>query len=699
MRDIEALLARPATFPELVFFSRSWSLRFFLLQSGYYQQSFPNEGKNIVVQGRDRTFHLGDNIYCSISVMANNFLLQLHSLYGASLLSAEAHRKLLARGVRPTASFTSLRFGETNRLANQKGIDQSLKGIGDFSNNIGVPTLGGTIQFDPSYNQTPILNSVSIGIQKGTRRKGKVLSPVATSLVLLSNIDIDGEVKVVNPDLSFRVIPDALGEKNLQEAVLEIAELPTVINILSIGSDGLGMSLLQAANEFQLGFDLHIDSISEEELGQLLSLPSLSGMLVILPSDSIKQVKEIVQQWDVHCTVLGTFSEGDQVSISNRKKRLVDLSLNALDGAKRPVSLHNNNRRPNFVDKANKFSYKRTSHSKDYVKIAKRILLDGNATRSSWMWQQLDHSSQLNVSNDNGLHDTHVIRVREANRLLLFTSNGNSGYLKADPYNGTLIAIAEAARKIIIAGGKPEAIVLTMNFGDATDGVVNWQLQHTLKAVNEACRRFHTPVLDVDISFGNQQISKKGALPILPTPIIGMVGSMAKEKALVPNGFLEEGHLIYMIGTPHNDINSSIYVKVIHSNPISMAPGLDLDEEYHIQQHFSKIIRKDLVSSAQSVSEGGLFLALLKASLVNKYGFEVETDPNFRKDTYLFGEHQSRIVITVKPEREDELINYLNAQNVPFTMLGEVTGDHFMIDGENFGHLSEWNELYNRKPY
>lgn len=700
LRDIEASLGRLPSYAELVLFASSWSLRFFLLESGYYQQSFPNEGRNIVSQGRYRFLQVAPDVYCTVAVSANNPLVQMHGQHGAALLTAEVNRKLLERGVRPIGSMTALKYGETDRLSVQKEIDLSVKGIGGLLNDLGVPTIGGSVQFNSSYNQIPVQNSIGIGLQKGGGNKKKILDPAATSIILLSNLDLDeSAVLALNPDLPIRIIPDVLSEKNLQEACLEIAESPALIDLFSVGCDGLGMALLQMASQYNLGFDLSLPELSELEAAQLLNLPTLSGMLVVLPTEALKQVKEIAQHWDVSCNVLGTFTEAKELKIFNRDSNIVFVTLKALDGAKRPVNLHNNNKRPAFVDKAIKFSYKKTSHSKDYIKIARRILNDENAKNNNWLWQQLDNSSQLVSMSEQTNEETHLMRLPDTNYLLLFTNTGNSEYLKADPYNGALIAVAEAARKITIAGGRPEAAVIGLNFGDATDGTVNWQLHHTLKAINEACRRFHTPVLDVDMSFGNQQISKRGALPILPTPIIGMIGTLENDKDYISNGFQEEGHLIYMIGTPQNDLNSSIYVKAIHSNPISMAPVLDLDEEYHIQQHFSKIVKRDLISSAQSVAEGGLFLALLKASLVNGYGFEVESDPNFRKDTYLFGEHQSRIVVTVKPEREDELINFLNAQNVPFTMLGEVTGDHLVFDDEDFGHLSEWSRLYNKKPY
>ncbi|HKK74807.1 MAG TPA: AIR synthase-related protein [Saprospiraceae bacterium] len=700
LRDIGALLGRPANLPELLLFSKSWSLRFYLSQSTYLQQAIPVEGKKIVFNGRHRFLQLDNDLYCSASVVANHPLLQLHRRHGAALLAASAHRKLMVKGVRPEMGVTGLRCGEVGRASAQKAILDSIEGTGDILNNLGIPTLGRTVQFDESFNQTPVLNHFSIGFTNQEKHWGKVLDPSSVTLLLLSNVDLSQKAFLgKKPEAILQFLPDPLHERNLQESLLELSELTELIDLFDIGPEGLATALLELVFHYQLGLDLSMDGLSDLELLDLLDMASLSGALVLIPEAAAKKVKAIAQNWEVPCTVMGQLSRDKKLRIASHSVTLVDVALADLDGSKRSQGLHENQRRPGFVDKANKFSYKRTSHSKDYIDITKRILQEASSIPNSWLWQQLDQSSKGNSPFAHSTQDIYAWRLNGSSRMLLLASGGNAGYLKADPYNGALIAITEGIRKLIISGGRPEAILLSLNMGAVTDQAVNWQLQNVLKGVNEVCRKFSLPVLEAELSFDNEQITRKGAKPILPTPLVTVLGTIPSNQAPLGGSFAAEGHLIYMIGTPQNDVNGSLYAKVIHSNPTTMAPAIDLDEEYHIQQHLGKIVRKGLLSSAQVIGEGGLMVALLRSALPNQYGFVIETDSNFRKDTYLFGEHQSRILISVQGEREDELINYLNAQNVPFTMLGEVEGDQLFIDEEDFGPLTEWEEYFFNKPF
>lgn len=700
LREIEGFLGRPGNLPELLLFSIAWSLRFFVSQSAYLQQALPFDGKKIILQGRHRFLRLDHDLYCSAAVVANHPLVQMHHRYGAALVTANAHRKLLMKGVRPDMGVAALRCGEIDRASAQKAMLNSLQGTGDIINNLGIPALAGTIQFDESFNQTAVVNHFSVGFTHQEKHWGKVLDPASVSLMLLSNTDLSREEHFgVYPNAMLQVLPDPLFEKNLQEALYELSGLPELIDLFNIGLNGLATALLELVQEYQLGAKLSFEGFSELQLLDLLGRSGQTGALVLVPNPVVKKVKSIAQQWEIPCTVLGNLSADKKINITGQSLVLVEVSLEHLAGRQGAQHLRQNPRRPGFIDKATKFSYKRTSHSKDYIGITRRILQEGSAVDQHWLWQQLDQTSKLGNVFAYSFRDTYVWRLRDSNRTILLASAGNAGYLKADPFNGAIIAVTEGIRKIVIAGGRPEAVLISINLGDASDPGVNWQLHHLLKGINEACQRFHLPVLEADISFGNDQITKKGARPILPTPLVSVLGTLSGNQEPLAGAFAADGHLIYMIGTPLNDVNGSLYAKVIHNNPTTMAPALDLDEEYHIQQHLGKIVRKGLLNSAQFIGEGGLMLALLKAALPERCGFEIETDPNFRKDTYLFGEHQSRVLVSVQAEREDELINYLNAQNVPFTMLGEVSGDRLFIDAEDFGHLSDWEKEFYHKPY
>ncbi|MBP9872610.1 MAG: phosphoribosylformylglycinamidine synthase subunit PurL, partial [Haliscomenobacter sp.] len=301
---------------------------------------------------------------------------------------------------------------------------------------------------------------------------------------------------------------------------------------------------------------------------------------------------------------------------------------------------------------------------------------------------------RTNTMTVNAPSDAAVVRVKDSTKALALTTDCNSCYVFADPYVGTMIAVAEAARNIVCSGGTPVAITNCLNFGNPYNPEVYWQFVHAIRGMGDACRKFDTPVTGGNVSFYNQSVYQDRTEPIYPTPTIGMVGVLDDPSLHTTLNFKEKGHHIYMLGTPHNDLGSSEYLRHVCQIPFSPVPHFDLDEEFHIQQNLAQIIRKKLIASAHDVSDGGLFATLVESAIAGNLGFEVESDQNFRKDAYWFGESQSRVVISVSPQKEDELVNYLNTHNVPFTRLGEVTGASILIDNEDFGTVQEWEQVY-----
>ncbi len=238
------------------------------------------------------------------------------------------------------------------------------------------------------------------------------------------------------------------------------------------------------------------------------------------------------------------------------------------------------------------------------------------------------------------------------------------------------------------------AIAHCLNFGDPYDEGVYWQFVQVIKGINDACYKLGTPVTGGSVSFYNQSVKEGQIKPVYPSPTIGMVGLLKNYEQCMTLYFKEEGHQIYMIGTPQNDLGSSVYLRTVHGITRSPAPVFDLDEERQIQHNLKKIIKMGLIQSAHSISEGGLFVCLLECAMFNNLGFDIEADTNFRKDAYLFGESQSRIVVTTTEEAEDELVNYLNSNNAPFSKLGEVTGKYAVVDGKKLDAISKWKAFF-----
>jgi phosphoribosylformylglycinamidine synthase len=274
------------------------------------------------------------------------------------------------------------------------------------------------------------------------------------------------------------------------------------------------------------------------------------------------------------------------------------------------------------------------------------------------------------------------------------TTDCNSTYVFADPYKGAMMAVAEAARNIVCAGGEPVAITNCLNFGNPYNPEVYYQFTEVIRGMGEACRAFETPVTGGNVSFYNQYQKNGVTVPVYPTPTIGMLGILDDADHMMTLDFKREGDVIYQIGETQNDLGSCEYIRFVHGIEFSNAPYFDLKEELSVQKLIKKLIKKRLLSSCHDISEGGLFATLLESAMVRGLGFDILTEPNLRKDAFLFGESQSRILVSVDSENVSEFENLMNKQKIPYFCLGSVTTGELQIDNEIFGNIESWRKNY-----
>jgi phosphoribosylformylglycinamidine synthase II len=417
-------------------------------------------------------------------------------------------------------------------------------------------------------------------------------------------------------------------------------------------------------------------------------------MLIVGKKGMEKTLYAVFDKWDLECAQIGEATDTGRLEFYHRGEKVADVPAEALVlGGGAPV-YHREYHRPAYLKQVAQFKASQIPWPKDYVETAKTVCRSPNIASKRWIYEQYDSMVRTNTMTTNAPSDAAVARIKGSRKALAMTVDCNAAYVHADPYAGAMIAVAEAARNIVCSGGEPLAITNCLNFGNPYNPEVYWQFVHAIKGMGEACRKFGTPVTGGNVSFYNQSVYKDRTEPVYPTPTIGMLGILEDINDHMTLHFKAPGHQIYMIGTPSNDLNCSEYLRRVHQVRLSPAPRFDLEEEYQVQQNLKALIRSRQIESAHDISEGGLFVALLESALAGGLGFQVETDGNFRKDAYLFGESQSRVVITVLADNEDELVNYLNSHNVSFTKLGEVAGDRLLIDNEDFGGLEEWRTLY-----
>jgi phosphoribosylformylglycinamidine synthase len=324
-------------------------------------------------------------------------------------------------------------------------------------------------------------------------------------------------------------------------------------------------------------------------------------------------------------------------------------------------------------------------------KVAKQIATLPNIASKRWVYRQYDCMvGTVNLST-NQPSDAAVVQIKGTDRSLALTVDCNSRYVYADPEQGTAIAVSEAARNIVCTGGKPSAITNCLNFGNPYDKGVYWQFKNAIMGMKKACEKFGTPVTGGNVSFYNQ--SSDGTA-VYPTPTIGMVGLIEDPAHITTLNFKNEGDAIYMVGRYVDDISSSQYLAKVHGVAQSPCPHFNLDEEYALQQAISESIESGIVNSCHDISEGGLFISLLESSMASGLGVDVKTSTSARKDSYLFGESQSRAVISVSDENASKLEDVMAKNNVHFAKIGVVSGNRICIDDEDYGSIADYKVDY-----
>jgi phosphoribosylformylglycinamidine synthase len=345
-------------------------------------------------------------------------------------------------------------------------------------------------------------------------------------------------------------------------------------------------------------------------------------------------------------------------------------------------------REPKYFDEIKKFKPESISVPEDLKEVAEKLICLPSIASKRWIYHQYDSMVCTNNASTNAPTDAPVVLIKGTRKALAITTDCNSRYVFADPYKGTMIAVSEAARNIVCSGGQPLGVTNCLNFGNPYDPEVYYQFVHAIKGMGEACRKFDTPVTGGNVSFYNQNPDG----PVYPTPTIGMVGLLEDVNDKMTMDFKEEGDVIYLLGAITNDINSSQYLSKLCGIEFSPAPYFELEEEYRLQRKVAALIKENIIVSAHDVSEGGLFVTLCESGFNRELGFSLQTKGTVRKDAFLFGEGQSRVVVTVALDDVDQF--EANLKDFPFEKIGVVTSGELVIDGGFWGTIDWWKEEY-----
>ena len=706
------VLGRTPNFTELSVYSVMWSEHCSYKNSIVWLKTLPKEGPHLLAKAGEENAGLvdiGDGWACAFKIESHNHPSAVEPYQGAATGVGGINRDIFTMGARPIAQLNSLRFGRIEDERTQWLLKGVVKGIGNYGNSFGIPTVGGEVYFDDCYLQNPLVNAFSAGIVKVGEQLSAKAQGVGNSVYIVgSSTGRDGihGAAFASKDLtedSANDIPsvqvgDPFQEKLLLEATLELAQTGAVAGMQDMGAAGITCSTSEMSAGGGVGMDIHLDRVPTRQDGmtpwEILLSESQERMLVVVKKGRETEVEAIFAKWDIHCAEIGVVTEGPAVRYFWHGDLVGDLPAESLVlGGGAPV-YYREFREPAYYKAYQEFDIQNVAVPQDLHAVSQQIIALPNIASKRWVYEQYDSMVGTVNMSTNSPSDAAIVKVKGTDRALAMTVDCNSRYVHADPEVGTMIAVAENARNIVCSGGVPSAITNCLNFGNPYNPEVYWQFVGAIKGMSRACEQFKTPVTGGNVSFYNQTVMGNKTEPVFPTPTIAMIGLVEDKSHVMTLNFKEKGDLIYQLGTSREDISSSQYLVYHHGITESPAPFFSLEEEYALQEQVKMLIRQGVLQSAHDVSEGGLFVALMESSMAGNLGFDVTTDSEIRTDAFLFGESQSRVVVTVAPDQEEAFIDLMMLNGVEFDLLGHVTKGSIRIDDEEWGQVAEYKDRY-----
>ncbi len=706
---IKTILGRTPNFTEVSIFSVMWSEHCSYKNSITWLKTLPKEGPHMLAKAGEENAGLvdiGDGLACCFKIESHNHPSALEPYQGAATGVGGINRDIFTMGARPIAQLNSLRFGDINSPKTQWLIKGVVKGIGDYGNAFGIPTVGGEVFFDECYNVNPLVNAMSVGIVK----HGETVSATSYGagnpvFIVGSSTGKDGIAGAAfaskdltedsAKDLPSVQVGDPFQEKLLLEATLEVIKTGAVIGMQDMGAAGITCSTSEMSAKGAHGMKIWLDKVPTRQAGmhpfEILLSESQERMLVVVEKGKEDVVKKVFDKWDLNCEQIGEVTEGNRLKYYMNEELVADVPADVLVlGGGAPV-YKREFKEPAYFSESKKFSIDSVKEPADLKPVMQHLAKHPNLASKRWIYNQYDSMVGTVNMSTNAPSDAAVVNIKGSKKALAMTVDCNSRYVNADPETGCAIAVSEAARNISCTGGIPSAVTNCLNFGNPYNPEVYWQFVGSIKGMSKACLKFQTPVTGGNVSFYNQS-SYEG--PVFPTPTIGMIGIVEDKAHQTTLGFKKEGDVIFMLGENKSDISSSEYLYSYCQVKNSPAPFFDLEAEYKVQQATTSLIRAGLIASAHDVSDGGLFITLLESGMVNNLGFEISCDASIRKDAFLFGEAQSRIVISVSPDKAAAVEAELKKNGQTFTKLGSVKGTAVVVDGKNYGSIAEYKNSF-----
>jgi phosphoribosylformylglycinamidine synthase len=708
---IQEILGRKPNFTELSIFSVMWSEHCSYKNSIVWLKTLPKDSPRMLAKAGEENaglVDLGDGLGCAFKIESHNHPSALEPYQGAATGVGGINRDIFTMGARPIAQLNSLRFGNIDLAKTKWLVKGVVKGIGDYGNAFGIPTVGGEVQFDDCYNVNPLVNAFSAGILKVGTQASAISYGVGNGVFIVGSAtgkDGIGGASFASEDITSKSseklpavqVGDPFQEKLLLEASLEIIEAGCVIGIQDMGAAGIICSTSEMSAKGEHGMIIDLSKVPTRQANmkpfEILLSESQERMLIVVEKGREAEAKKIFDKWDLNCEQIGTVTDTKRLEFYQDGVLVADVPADDLVlGGGAPV-YHREYKEPAYFQEFKKFDINSVQDipAAELPKAFDFLMNHPNIASKKWVAEQYDSSIGRANRNTNAPSDAGVVKVHGSDKSIVITVDCNSRYVNADPEEGCAMAVAEAARNIVCSGGLPVAITNCLNFGNPYVPEVYWQFVGAIKGMKKACEAFETPVTGGNVSFYNQS-SDEG--PVFPTPTIGMLGILEKAENKMTLDFKAEGDLVYLVGESVNDIASSEFLYSYRKVKASPAPHFDLPTEQLVQKGISELIEAKLIQSAHDVSDGGVLVTLAESAFPRGLGFDVKSDAGIRQDAMWFGEAQSRVIVSVAPTKKAAFEAHLTGLGVKSSQLGTVKGTDMVVDGQVVSSLAKASGSY-----
>ena len=689
----QILDGREPNLVEIGIFSAMWSEHCSYKSSKKYLNGFPTEAP-WVIQGPGENagvIDIGDGMAAVFKMESHNHPSFIEPFQGAATGVGGILRDVFTMGARPVANLNALRFGtvrgDSDIARYQRHLVRGVvDGIGSYGNCMGVPTIGGEMSFDESYNGNILVNAFALGLAKSDEIFLGLAEGLGNPVIyvgsktgrdglggaVMSSDSFTEESKSLRPTVQ---VGDPFTEKLLLEACLELFKTDHVVGIQDMGAAGLTSSAFEMAGRSGSGMIMHLDQVPAREEGMtpydFMLSESQERMLICAKKGSEQAIIDIFEKWDLDAAVVGEVTDTGMMELFWHGERCAHMPI-APVSEEAPI-LDRPTRRPEYLDEVNSKtvdSYPKVDDQEAFEKLISSI----EVVDKAWVYNQYDSMVQTNTTKAPGSLDASSVRVKENGKALAMSSDCNTRYCYIDPFKGGALAVIESGRNVAMSGAQPLAITDCLNFGNPENPEVMWQFAQACEGIKEACAELTTPVVSGNVSLYNET----NGVSVFPTPTIAMVGVNEDENRVLPSMFQEEGNRILLLGTTTGEFGGSLYFKELFGETAGSLAPIDYTQELRLWQLVIDANKKGLLECAKDVNVGGIAIAVSKMAAVSGKGATVNTELGESRN--IFDESQSRALLEVKPGNVEAVTKMAIDLGLKVENIGRIGGDKVRVN-------------------